>query len=121
MTTAAKVLDDPDFTDSRQLRIICNIARRNIHRIAMEIHVAAAELEAALMTIPAVDGNRMTSRSIQRRRARRVSRHMKHAAECQMASSAAMVRTWTQFRAEYAPELSPDTRGKRTAFKVVPE
>lgn len=120
-TTRARVIEDPDFTDSRQLRIALNVARKNLHRLAMELHVSASELEAALATIPAVTGsNKLMSRSVQRRRARRVTRHMKHGAECMVAASASMVRTWGAFRAEYAPELSP-VRGKRAAFRVEPE
>lgn len=116
----SRVMPEPDFTDSRQLRIALNNARRSLHRAAMEVHVYASELEAALMTIPVVDGHALTSRSVQRRRARRVSRHIKHGAECLVAGSSAMVRCWGEFRAQYAPETAP-VRGRRQPFKVVPE
>jgi hypothetical protein len=118
---AATLVAEPDFADSRQLRIYVNATRRALHRAAMELHFAAAELEAALMTIPAPPDAGLMPRSVQRRRARRVSRHMKHAAECMVAGSAAVVRTWGVFRSEFAPELNPTARPRRQAFKVVPD
>lgn len=106
------VTPDPDFTDSRALRIYLNNARRVLHRAAMELHISASELEAALRTVPG------ESRSVQRRRARRVSRHLKHAAECLVAASSATVRTWGTFQAEY--NVKAQIRGGRPAFKVIP-
>lgn len=105
----AGITPDPDFTNSRDLKVYLNTARRVLHRAAMELHISASELEAALRTVPG------ESRSVQRRRARRVSRHLKHAAECLVEASAATVRTWGTFRAEFNVPTQP-----RSAFKVIP-
>lgn len=117
-------LPEPDFTNSAELRQYLNAVRRSMHGYALALHMGAAELEAALATIvPNVDGGmleRAISRSMRHRRARRVSRHLNHAAECVTAAAAASVRTWGVFRAEYAPELAP-VRGRRQRFTVVPE
>lgn len=110
---------EPEFSNSQELRVFLDNWRRAMHAGAMMAHQAQAEIEAALSTIPPREP-RMFSRSIQRRRARRVARHMGHAAECMVASSAAAVRTWGAFRAEFAPELSP-VRRRRSAFTVIPE
>lgn len=117
---AARVVPDPDFTDSRALRLYLNEVRRTLHRAAMELHVAASELEAALQTVPPTDVGPLTARSVARRRARRVSRHLKHSAECLVASSAASVRTWAEFRRVYLAE-GPEVRGRKPSFKVVHE
>lgn len=117
-------LPEPDFTDSRELRLWLNRYRTALHAAAMMTHQGAAEMEAALSTIdPKVDGGfvaQAVSRSMRHRRARRVTRHMKHAAECLIEASSASVRCWGAFRREYAPELSP-VRGPRPRFTVVPE
>jgi hypothetical protein len=115
-----RTIPEPDFTDSRALRIYCNTVRRTLHQAAMHIHVAASELEAALRTVPVTDTSRMTARSVQRRRARQVSRHMKHAAECMVAGSSAAVRTWGEYRRVFLQEGAP-VRGRRPAHKVVKE
>lgn len=111
-------LPEPDFTDSRELREYCNEVRRSCHAMAMALHMGAAEIEAALSTIQPATG--LFSRMTARRRARRVARHMRHAAQSMVCGGAAAVRTWAAFRAEYAPELAP-VRGRRSAFRVVPE
>lgn len=120
VATRTRIIPDPEFTDSRQLRLALNQARRTMHRAAMEIHVFASELEAALQTVPAPDASRLTTRSVQRRKARRVARHVKHAAECLVEASSAMVRTWGEFRVVYLSE-GPEVRGRKPAFKVVKE
>lgn len=119
-TRGSGSLPAPDFTDSRQLRLYVDQTRRILHAAAMHLHMSAEELRAGLSTIPAPPGT-MMPRSVQRRRARRVSRHMAHAAECLVDGSAAMVRTWGAFRAEYAPELGPVRKARKTTFRVVPE
>jgi hypothetical protein len=109
---------EPDFSNSTELRQYCNEVRRACHAMGMALHMGAAEIEAALSTIQPADG--AFSRMKARRRARRVARHMRHAAECMVGGGAAAVRTWAAFRSEYAPELAP-VRGRRNAFRVVPE
>jgi hypothetical protein len=116
--TAQTRLPEPEFTNSTELRQYCNEVRRACHALGMALHMGAAEMEAALSTIAPSGG--ILSRSVARRRARRVARHMRHAADCMVHAGAASVRTWAAFRAEYAPELSP-VRGPRRAFRVVPE
>lgn len=106
------VTPNADFTNSRDLRVYLNEVRRVLHRAAMELHVSASELEAALRTVPG------DTRSVQRRRARRVSRHLKHSAECLVAASTAAVRTWGTFQAEF--NVRQEVRGPRAAFKVIP-
>ncbi|GAA3243001.1 hypothetical protein ACFO1B_30885 [Dactylosporangium siamense] len=118
MAHAAVNIPEPDFTDSRELRVYCNEVRKTCHHFAMALHIGAAEMEAALSTIQPAEG--VFKRYAAKRRARRVARHMRHAAACVATGGTAAVRTWAAFRAEYAPELSP-VRGKRSAFKVVTE
>jgi hypothetical protein len=113
-------LPEPEFSDSRELRQYCNEVRRACHVLGMALHMGAAEIEAALSTIRPANDSGMFARAVAKRRARRVARHMRHAAECMVRGGAASVRTWEAFRAEYAPELSP-VRGRRAAFQVVPE
>jgi hypothetical protein len=114
----ASVVPDPDFTDTRAVQVYLNTVRRTLHRAAMELHVAASELEAALSTIPAVDAGAMMARSVQRRRARRVARHLRHSAECLVAGSAASVRTWGAYRATYLGGTTT-VRGPRPVHRVV--
>jgi hypothetical protein len=86
----------------------------------MTLHIGAAEMEAALETIGQETG--LMSRMIRRRRAKRVARHMKHAADLIAQAGASSVRTWSAFRAEYQAELTPNNvRGARRTMKVVPE
>lgn len=117
-------LPEPDFADSRELRLYLNQCRTGLHAAAMHLHMSAAEIEGALTEIrPGGDRNVLTramDRALARRRARRVARHMHHAAECLVAGSGAAVRTWAAFRREYAPEMAP-VRGRRAKFTVVPE
>src|SRR6266700_3226904 len=98
-------LPEPEFTDSAQLRQYCNDVRRVCHAMGMALHIGAAEIEAALSTIPPADRRHVFSKAVARRRARKVARHMRHAAECMVSGGAASVRTWGAFRAEFAPEL----------------
>jgi hypothetical protein len=99
----AQVVPDPDFTDSRAVRIFCARVRQILHRGAMELHIAASELEAALETVPAVSSGITSARSVQRRRARRVARHLKYSAECMVAGSQGAIRTWGSYKAEFLP------------------
>lgn len=114
------VLPVPDFTDSEDLRRWLNATRMRLRTLAMEMHVAEAEMRAALGEIPAPPGTIM-SRSVRRRRARRVSRHAAHGAECVLDGAAAMVRTWAAFRREYAKELGGQKGRSRQQFQVVRE
>lgn len=117
-------LPEPDFTDSAELRLYLNENRSLFRAAAMHLHMSAGEIQAALTEIrPSGEGGllaRSMAKAGARRRARRVARHMHHAAECLMTASVANVRCWAAFRAEYAPELSP-VRGKRGRFTVVSE
>ena len=111
---------EPDFGTSVDLRNFCNQTRKACHEVSMALHIAAAEMEAALETIGQETG--VLSRWQRRRRAKRVARHMEHAANLIVDAAAASVRTWGAFRAEYQAELTPHSvRGKRTAMRVVPE
>lgn len=111
---------EPDFGTSADLRDFCNKTRRACHEAAMALHIGAAEMEASLETIGQETG--VLSKMIRKRRARRVAKHMAHAAELMTQAGAASVRTWAAFRAEYQAELTPgNVRGKRRTMKVVPE
>lgn len=114
---ARSALPDPDFTDSREVRVFCAKVRQILHRAAMEMHVAASELEAALQTVPAVSSGLATARSVQRRRARRVARHLKYSAECLVASSQGAIRTWGSYKAEFLPNT---VVGRKPAHRVAP-
>ncbi|WP_018351644.1 hypothetical protein [Longispora albida] len=111
---------EPEFTNSKDLRLYLNDIRRGCHIAAMLLHIGASEVEAALETIAPISGPFSKTRA--KRRARRVAKHLRHAAACMVAAGAASVRTWGVFRAEYEAELSPaKVRGKRRSFRVVPE
>lgn len=115
-------LPAPDFDDSEQFRRWLNATRMRLRTLSMEMHMAAAEATAALGEIPAPPGT-LVSKSVRRRRARRVTRHMSHGAEAVLDGATAMVRTWGAFRREYAAELAPRRRpgGGRRQFNVVRE
>ena len=100
------------------MRAYLNDFRKAMHIASMLAHQGAAEIEASLATLPPPPG--LFGRAVQRRRARKVAKHMNHAAECLIAAGAAAVRTWGAFRTEFAPELSPAVR-RRSSFRVVPE
>lgn len=120
MAAAKGRTPEPDFSTSTDLRTYCNTIRRDCHEVAMALHIAAAEMEAALETIGQETG--LLSKMIRKRRARRVAKHMQHAAELIAQAGASSVRTWAAFRAEYQAELTPNnTRGRRPTMKVVPE
>lgn len=120
MSQEAPRFPEPEFGDSADLRNFCNQTRRACHEASMALHIGAAEMEAALETIGSETG--LLSKMIRKRRAKRVARHMAHAAELVAQAGASSVRTWSAFRAEYQAELSPsNVRGKRKTMKVVPE
>lgn len=119
MSTKRQAFPEPDFADSADLRRFCNDVRAAMHSAAMMAHYSAAEIQAALETIPDPEGGFM-AKMRQKRRARRVARHMKHVAECLSDAGAGAVRTWGAFRAEYCEDL-PKVRGRRAPFKVVAE
>jgi hypothetical protein len=109
---------EPEFYNSVQLRAYCNDVRKACHQTSMILHIGASEIEAALETIGKRGG--LIAKWKRKRRARRVAKHMKHAAGCVVMAGAASVRTWGAFRHEFGPELTP-VRGRQDAFKVVPE
>lgn len=120
MATDSPRFPEPDFGTSADLRNFCNQTRRACHEAAMALHIGAAEMAASLETIGQETG--LLSKMIRKRRAKRVARHMEHAAELIAQAGAASVRTWAIFRAEYQTELTPNNvRGKRPTMKVVPE
>lgn len=114
----ANVTPNPDFTDTSAVRVYLRTVRGVLHRAAMELHIAASELEAALQTVPAASQGIMTARSIQRRRARRVSRHLKYSAECLVAGSQGVIRTWGSYKVEFLPDAGVVRR--TPAHRVTP-
>ena len=118
-TRKVNFFPEPEFHTSAELRTYCNEVRRGCHQLAMVLHISASEIEAALATINPSNG--VISKWQRKRRARRVARHMRHAAECIVGAGAASVRTWGAFKAEFAPELAPVRGRQRTSFRVVPE
>lgn len=93
----------PDYTNSDELKAHLERYRAAGRALAMMAEMDASELTAALSTIRPADG--MFRRSRARRRARRVSRHLRHGGKCALAMAAAVVRTWGAFLAEYELEL----------------
>lgn len=107
-------IPEPDFRTSEDLRRHMDSYRQMCRTLAMMAHMDAAELEASLSTIRPRDGVFRKTRA--RFRARRVSRHLRHVADCFGEAGAGSVRTFGAYRAEYAPELAPNVRPNRKAF-----
>lgn len=119
MTAKQQPFPEPEFADSAELRKFCNDVRRAMHLAAMLAHTAASEMEAALSQIEPADPT-FLDKMFRKRRAKKVSKHMRYVADCLVAAGAGSVRCWGAFRQEYAPELTP-VRGRKPNFKVVPE
>jgi hypothetical protein len=107
------ILGAIEFEDNLALRRFLEQARRAFHVLAVELTMAAHDLEAALSTVPTVHGlGGLDSRM----RAKRVARNVHFAAEVVGMASLAMTRTHAAFRKHFERELD-EAGGKGTRAK----
>jgi hypothetical protein len=111
----------PEFEDSSQLRWYLNQVRGGGILLAILLHLAADEAQAACESIPDPDNPKARgffAKARSRRKAKRVAKHLHYSAECAGLVAVGAVRTWGAFKKEYAPDLKP-VRGTRRTFRIV--
>ena len=95
-------LGDPEFFTNADVRNYCEQGRSAMSLVSFDLAMAYELLSAVLKEVPDADGRPFGSLT----RARRVSKHLKKAADDAKDCAAEIARTYAAFQREYDPEIS---------------
>ncbi|MFF2075381.1 plasmid transfer protein TraA [Kitasatospora sp. NPDC058162] len=95
-------LGDPEFFTNADVREFCERGRATFAQLSFDLAMAYELLSAVLKEVPDADGRPFGSLT----RARRVSKHLKKAADDAKDCAAEIARTYAAFQREYDPEIS---------------
>ncbi|MFJ8624255.1 plasmid transfer protein TraA [Kitasatospora sp. NPDC093550] len=95
-------LGDPEFFTNADVREFCERGRATFAQLSFDLAMAFEILQAVLKEVPDADGRPFGSLT----RARRVSKHLKKAADDAKDCAAEIARTYAAFQREYDPEIS---------------
>lgn len=106
---------EPEFHSTTQLQQYVKSGRALLRPLYHELHVAAAELEAALKHVPSSNPSMFNADS--RVRAKLVAKHLRHSADAVEVATSNLVRTYASFLKHYTNELDASrAKGGRRQF-----